>query len=636
MRRVILGTAGHIDHGKTALVRALTGVDCDRLPQEKARGITIDLGFAHLDLDRVRVGVVDVPGHERFVRNMLAGAAGIDVAMLVIAADDGIMPQTREHMAILKLLGVERGLIALTKCDLVEEDWIDLVELEARELVRESFLAESPIVRTSATGGRGIDELKSVIGGVLDEDESAGVDAPFRLAVDRAFVKEGLGTVVTGTVWSGSLGVGDEVEWLPIGRRVRVRGLQSHGETPERVSRGMRAAINLADVHHSEVSRGDELASAGLLRASRVLSVELRVLEESPLAIRHRSRVRLHLGTGEVIAGVRLLEGTRLEAGERGLAQLVCAEAVVASFGQALVVRAESPMVTLGGGRVLQPVARPIRRRDGERIERLERLAEASALERVAIAHWFGGERVYGVEDAARDAGVSVEEARAQIEALRGEGRLVEVGGRLMYAERVAELEARVVRAIEALHEESDGAFVPIEALVHRLSYLDEVVVRDVVARLAHGGTVRDEGDRVAIGSREPALSEEDARLRDGVLRVLDGAAMMPPDAEAMAGELGERTANVKKMLTECVREGSVAHLGGTIFLHERHYRDMLGRLRESLNGSGELSVSAFREMMGTSRKYAVPILETLDKRGITRRRGDVRVAGAKLAEAGS
>ncbi len=631
MERVTLGTAGHIDHGKTALVRALTGVDTDRLPEEKARGITIDLGFAHLDLDGVRVGVVDVPGHERFVRNMLAGAAGIDLAMLVIAADDSIMPQTREHMAILELLGVEHGLIALTKCDLVEQDWVDLVEQDVREFVDGTFLEHAPIVQTSATKGQGIDALRDTIRDCamsVKKDQDIG---PFRLAIDRAFVKEGLGTVVTGTVWSGSLGVGEEVQWLPTGKRVRVRGVQSHGESPDRVTRGSRAAINLADVHHSEISRGHELATPDLLRASRLLSVELRVLAESPLPIRHRSRVRLHLGTGEVIAGVRLLESTRLEPGQRGLAQLVCAEPVAPSFGQALVIRAESPMVTLGGGRVLQPTARPIRRRDSERIEWLRQIREASPQDRVALSIWFQGERRCDEHDIARDTGLAVLETRGHIEALRLAGRLIEVGDRVMQAERVAALENRVVAAIESSHEASDNAFVPMESVIHRLAYLDEPVVRGIVARLASDKRLRDEGDRVALASHTPVLSEQDERLREAILSCLDDAVMMPPDPSAIATSLSAKPAKVKSILTECVREGSLVHLGGAIFLHERHYRAMLARLSESLAGSGELSVSQFREMMGTSRKYAVPILETLDKRAITRRRGDVRIAGAQL-----
>ena len=630
---MILGTAGHIDHGKTALVRALTGVDCDRLPQEKARGITIDLGFAHLDVDGMRVGVVDVPGHERFVRNMLAGASGIDLAMLVIAADDSIMPQTREHLAILELLGVKQGLIALTKCDLVEEDWIDLVEQDVRDFVRGTFLEDAPIVRTSAKAGHGLDELRGSIArgaATVASDADAG---PFRLAIDRAFVKEGLGTVVTGTVSSGSLSGGDEIEWLPKGRKVRVRGIQSHGESPERVTRGSRAAINLADVHHSEVSRGHELASPSLLRASRLLSVELRMLPESPLALRHRSRVRLHLGAGEVIAGVRLLEGTRLGVGQTGLAQLVCAEPVAASFGQAFVLRAESPMVTLGGGRVLQPMGRPIRRRDSERIQWLSRLSDASLRDRVAIAHWFYGERLREPAVVARDTGTMESDVRDHIEALLKSGALTIVGGRAMHTERVGQIEDRVVAAIESLHEESDTPFVIRESLLHRLSYLDEPVVQGIVTRLGTDRRLRDDGDRVALASHVPVLSPDEIRLREAILGCLSEAAMKPPDPDKIAAGIGEKSGRTKQVMTECVREGLLVHLGGTVFLHEAHYRGMLGRLREALADRGELSVSAFREMMETSRKYAVPILEALDKRGVTRRVGDVRVAGPKLTE---
>ena len=268
-RQLILGTAGHIDHGKTALVAALTGVDTDRLPEEKSRGITIDIGFANLTLPNCSIGIVDVPGHEKFVRNMLAGAAGIDLALLVVAADDSVMPQTREHLSILQLLGIKQGIIALTKCDLPDPTWIDLVEEEIRDVVKNTFLENAPIVRTSARSGEGIDELKKVIeevGGQIDDDED---DAPFRLAVDRAFVKEGLGTIVTGTVWSGSAKLGDELDWLPYQKSVRIRGLQSHSKPTEIITSGQRAAIQLAGVHHTEIHRGHELAQPGYLKPSK-------------------------------------------------------------------------------------------------------------------------------------------------------------------------------------------------------------------------------------------------------------------------------------------------------------------------------------------------------------------------------
>src|SRR5215470_17197957 len=307
-RDLILGTAGHIDHGKTSLVKALTGIDCDRLPEEKARGITIDIGFATLDLGDFRLGIVDVPGHERFIKNMLAGATGIDLAVLVVAADDSVMPQTREHLEILRLLGLRHGLVALTKCDLVDETTREVVELEIRELVKGSFLENAPILRTSAHTGEGIPQLKAAIAEACTKVEERGGAEWFRMAIDRSFIVQGHGTVVTGSVTSGRLRVGDEVEWQPRGERVRVRSLQNHDQPVEEVHRGQRAAVNLAGVRHEDVVRGQEVASPGYLEPARVMTVRLHCLAEMRRPIKHRMPVRFHLGTAEVMGAVSLLD----------------------------------------------------------------------------------------------------------------------------------------------------------------------------------------------------------------------------------------------------------------------------------------------------------------------------------------
>src|SRR5438874_1392030 len=293
-RDLILGTAGHIDHGKTSLVKALTGIDCDRLPEEKARGITIDIGFAILDLGDYRLGIVDVPGHERFVKNMLAGATGIDLAVLVIAADDSIMPQPREHLEILRLLGLRHGVIALTKVDLVDETTREVVEMEVRELVQDTFLADAPLVRTSAHTGEGLDALKAAITEAAKKVEGRSGKQWFRLAIDRSFIVQGHGTIVTGSVTSGSVKVGDEVEWQPRGERVRVRSLQNHDTAVEEVHRGQRAAINLAGVKHEDIIRGQEIATPGYLSPSRTLTVRLHCLRDAPRPVKHRSPARFH------------------------------------------------------------------------------------------------------------------------------------------------------------------------------------------------------------------------------------------------------------------------------------------------------------------------------------------------------
>src|SRR5262245_55911530 len=341
-RDLILGTAGHIDHGKTSLVKALTGIDCDRLPEEKARGITIDIGFAVLDLGEYRLGIVDVPGHERFVKNMLAGATGVDLACLVVAADDSVMPQTREHLEILRLLGLRHGVIAMTKADLVDEDTRAVVELEVRDLVKDTFLADAPLIRTSAHTGAGIDELKQTLADICRKVEERGGRQWFRLAVDRAFIVQGHGSVVTGSVTSGSLKAGDEVEWLPAGQTVRVRSLQNHDSPVDEVHRGQRAAVNLAGVRHEDIVRGQEIATPGYLKPSRTITVRLHCLADARRAIKHRLPVRFHAGTAEVMGTVSLLDCDVVDPGRWGLAQFFLDEPVTTAWGQPFVVRSSS------------------------------------------------------------------------------------------------------------------------------------------------------------------------------------------------------------------------------------------------------------------------------------------------------
>ena len=394
---LILGTAGHIDHGKTSLIRALTGVDPDRLPEEQRRGITIDLGFAELDLGEYRLGAVDVPGHERFVKNMLAGATGLDVALLVVAADDSIKPQTREHLEILRLLELESGVIALTKCDLVESDWADLVESEIRTLVADTFLAAAPLVRTSVLTGQGLDELRRQLAWAAAQaahpPRMRRLAAPFRMAIDRSFTMAGYGTVVTGSVSSGRAQVGDELVLEPGAVTVRVRGLQNHDRPVDEVHRGQRAAINLAGVHHDEIRRGQELAAPGHLLPSRWLTVSLSVLDSAPRPLKSRSRVRLHVGTAELLASVVPLDCEKIEPGQTALAQLFLNAPAVTVWHQPLVVRSESPVRTIGGGRVLDSQAEKLRQPDAAVLQLLRDLDSPEPLRRASAALYFAGLR---------------------------------------------------------------------------------------------------------------------------------------------------------------------------------------------------------------------------------------------------
>jgi selenocysteine-specific elongation factor len=631
-RDLVLGTAGHIDHGKTALVRALTGVDADRLPEEKARGLTIDLGFASLDLGPHRLAIVDVPGHERFVRNMLAGASGLDLAMLVIAADDSVMPQTREHLEILSLLDLPGGLVVLTKCDLADPSWLALVEDEARELVRGTFLESAEIVRVSAATGRGIDDLRAALARLCEQAPARRDPGPFRMAVDRSFTRPGHGAVATGTVASGVAAVGDELVLHPEGRPVRVRGLHRHGKAVDRIGRGTRAAVNLAGVRHEEIARGQELAAPGYLEATRVLSVELRESAQAPRSLRHRGRYRVHLGTAEASATLVLLED-RPEDGSPRLAQLVLASPVVAVHGQPFVVREESPPATLGGGRVLQPRARRIRRRDREAVARLARLRSPDPVERVRTALAFAGLEPTPDLALCALAGVALAEVGPILEGLAAAGELVEIaaGARRSYrvpAELAAELEGRALRALGRLHEARPRmSAVPLARLAAEFPDLPDGLAAGLVERLKAAGAVVADARAAALAGFEPRLSQGERRLKSELADAIRLAGVSPPSAAELASSLGgSRAAVVPELLALLRDEQRVVEVAPGLYFDADVEADLRRKVAGRLADGSTLTMSELRDLAGATRKHAVPLGEHLDRVGLTRREGDVRL----------
>ena len=632
-RDLILGTAGHIDHGKTALVKALTGIDCDRLPEEKARGITIDIGFATLQVDDFRLGIVDVPGHERFVKNMLAGATGIDLALLVIAADDSIMPQTREHLEILKLLGLHHGVITLSKCDLVDETTREVVELEIRELVKGSFLEDADIVRTSAQTGEGIVELKAAIAAACKKVEARTGAEWFRMAIDRSFIVQGHGTVVTGSVTSGSLKVGDELDWQPRGEKVRVRSLQNHDKPVEEVHRGQRAAINLAGVHHEDVLRGQELATPGYLQPSRVLTVRLYNLPDSKRQIKHRSPVRFHLGTAEIMGAVSLLDCDSVQPREWALAQLFLEEPATATWGQPFVLRGSSATMTLGGGQVLQPVARKIRRRHLEILERVERLWTGDPEERALTVAWFGGFAGFTLPDLVRGANLGPDQAAELIERLKARGRLVNVvispaRQLLLHADVIKELDERILQALGRLHEQFPLMTTHDRQKVQsQLDYVgDEPMVHAAVERLLQKKQLVGDLRRIGRADFKPKLSGNLRKLKDKLVADYKTAGFQPPEPKSFAGLAGGNAANLKDLFDVCIAEGLLVQISEDVFLHSDVDADMKRRLTERLAAGSGLTVAEIRDILGTTRKYAVPICEYLDRVGFTKREGDLRL----------
>ncbi len=638
----VIGTAGHIDHGKTALVRALTGVDTDRLPAEKRRGITIDLGFAALDLDDGRrLALVDVPGHERFIRNMLAGASGLDLALLVVAADDSVMPQTREHLEILRLLGLESGVIALTKSDLADPAWLALVEDDVRALVAGTFLEGAEIVRTSATTGLGIEDLKGSLRRLCDSAPVRADSGLFRMAIDRSFTVAGHGTIVTGTVASGAVAVGDDLELWPDGRTVRVRGLHRHDRPVDRVERGARAALNLGGVHHAEVVRGHEVAAPGYLAASRVLTVEVAASPGAVRPLRHRKRYRVHLGTAEVAATLALLDAPERVDGASGLAQLFLAGPVAAVHGQPFVIREESPPTTLGGGRVLRPTGPRIRRRDAPALGRLAWLGSPDPAARVAAALANFGLAAWTEPGLSREAGAPIAAVGPILAALETSGALVPlaIGPRRtarVLAEVAAGLEDRALRALGRLHDASPRqATVARARVASALADLgNDPLVAGVIDRLLASGRLVGDARRVALAGHEPKLSQGERKLKNEIGDAYRVGGFAPPDPADWATRAGPRSATVAELLALLRDEEQIVEVGPALYLDREAEAEMRRRVGARLADGASLTMAELRDLLGTSRKYAVPLGEYLDRIGLTRRSGDTRTLGAVAAGA--
>ncbi|MEE3259920.1 MAG: selenocysteine-specific translation elongation factor, partial [Candidatus Latescibacterota bacterium] len=583
MAHTVIGTAGHIDHGKTLLVKALTGTDTDRAPEERARGITIELGFAFLGGSAT---IIDVPGHERFVKTMVAGVSTIDVAMLVIAADDGVMPQSREHLDVLELLGVERGVVVLNKVDLVEEEWLGLVEEEVREFTRGTFLAGAEIFRVSALIGEGIDPLRQKLLELSGETEDKRVDAPFRLPVDRAFVVKGFGLVCTGTALAGALKEGDRVEIMPEGREVRVRSLQEHGVVVERVRAGDRAAINLAGIEHGQIERGDLLVAPGYFRPTQMLDVRLRLLESSPIPIEPRTRLRLHLGTREIMARVVLPGREPLQPGAESLAQLRLEAPLVAAWGDRFVLRRYSPALTIGGGTVLDPHPAKHRRFDADLLAQLRALQRGSLKEVVECWIRRVDDRLKSQRELVGELGVGPE----RLEALLGE---------LAAADQVVRIEAQVVhREVRDLWGEriaaALGDFHRAEPLKPGLKreelrnisarYAQPELFACVLGHLEAEGRVALDGAVVRAADHGISFTPEQEALKADIEARLNTTVFAEiPAVAGLARELGAERQQIEAILRALQELGVVEMLEGGLFAHGGAIAAVRGHLRDYL-----------------------------------------------------
>jgi len=627
---VIMGTAGHVDHGKTSLIKALTGIDCDRLVEEQKRGITIELGFAYLDIDpHTRIGIVDVPGHERFVKNMVAGAAGIDFVLLVVAADEGVMPQTREHVEICTLLGIRTGIVALTKVDAVEPEWLELVQDEVRGYLAGTFLADAPMIPVSAHSGQGLDALRAAIAQVAAGFGPYRRSDLFRLPVDRVFTMKGHGTVVTGTSISGAVHVGEEVRIYPGTHMAKVRAIQVHGRPADVALAGERTAINLQGVEVADLARGDVLAAPDSLFPAAVWDVELSCLPSAPRGIRHRTEVHLHHGAREVLARVHLLDRDRLLPGERAMVQMHLPEPLPAVFGDRCIVRSFSPLRTIAGGRIVNPLGRRLRRKP-EAVAALEALAQAEGetliLAQLELAAAAG--RSFAELRVLTDVETKALERALQLLASRQQAFLFDrderrwVGGTV-----VARLEAECLAVVAALHAKE-----PLRATISRAELvsswgreLSPRLAHFVIERLVRSGALAAEGDGVRLFSHQVALGEDQSELKERLVRLFAETALMPPSLKAL-GEHGIDPKAAAPMVRMLLEEGVLIKVSEDLVFHAPAVAALVERVQAYLTEHADMGPAEFRELAGgITRKYSIPLLEYLDKTKVTLRVGDRR-----------
>ena len=616
----VIGTAGHVDHGKSALVRALTGIDPDRLREEKERGLTIDLGFAWLSLPSGReVSIVDVPGHERFIRNMLAGVGGIDLAMLVVAADEGVMPQTREHLAIIDLLRIDRGLVVVTKSDLVDEDWMELVSSDIMDSLKGTTLQDARMVSVSSVTGEGLPELLGALDAVLDGVEEKDDNGHPRLPIDRAFTISGFGTVVTGTLVGGRLSVGDEVELAPGGQKGRVRGIQTHKQSVKSGMPGTRVAANLSGIGRESIERGQILTDRGWLKESEALDVKLRVVQDSPVAVKHRASVTLHLGTSETLVRVRLLDEQELGPGESGWAQLHLQYPIAAVKGDLFVIR--SHQGTLGGGEVIETLARRHKRFSEPVVERLSVLAEGRPEEVLLKA--LESMEPSSLRKVVGESGIAAEDVAPALESLLdrdavtalGNGRVMD--GTVLYSGRGwAAVMSKSRAALESYHKQHPlRTGLPKEELRSRLG-LGGQVFGKVIEKLVEDGALVEEGSAVRLPEHSRVLSAKQQAEVDRYLAALDAQPFSPPTDLGISGEL----------VAGLVDEGRVVRVNQDVVFSAGAYKEMRDRIVEETKLVGKINVGKVRDMLDTSRKYALALMEYLDQQRITRRVGDDRV----------
>jgi selenocysteine-specific elongation factor len=631
MKSIILGTAGHIDHGKTALVKALTGIDADRLEEEKRRGITIDLGFAHLELaapsgEKLRLGFIDVPGHERFVRNMLAGVGGIDLVLMVIAADESIKPQTREHFEICRLLSIPRGITVITKADLVDEDTLGVVRMEIEDFVRGSFLdaGRAPIIPVSALRGTGLDDLKREIVRLAAEVPARDTEALFRLPIDRVFTMKGFGAVVTGTLIAGTVKKEEEVELFPARKRARVRAVQVHGSMTDRATAGQRTALNLAGVQLEELARGMMLAAPGVFSPTQRLEVQISLLRDSR-PLKNHARVHLHAFSSETIAEVALHGAAELKPGASAMAQLRTAEPLLLLPGDRAILRQFSPVVTIGGAVVLD--AFPLPRQKKEPLQAfLQTLSSGSRQDALLARIARRGHHGLSVAGAVEETGLKQSALLPIIAELVQQKKIIQVGEHLLSSDAVQTTREKIVAALEAFHKANPlVGGISKEELREKLD-LHQTVMEALLAQLARDRKTEASGEQIRLAGRGVELKDEEAKAKQQIEKAFADAGLKVPLLKEVLDKLPVDKARAQKLVTLLLRDRVLVKLADDLVFHQSALQNLRQLIAAQKAKTPKIDVPAFKDLIGVTRKYAIPLLEYLDQQRVTRRVGDERV----------
>ena len=633
MKHVIIGTAGHVDHGKTLLVKALTGIDTDRLVEEKKRGITIELGFAHLDFDDgTQAGIVDVPGHEKFIKNMLAGAGGIDLAMLVVAADEGFMPQTVEHLGILSLLGIQDGLVVITKCDMADPEWVEMVKEDVRTHVEGTFLEGKPVFTVSAYTGQGIPELRQALKELVQKAAEKNMRTPFRLPIDRVFSVDGFGTVVTGTLIEGSVNNGDMAEILPGGVQARVRNLQVHDRDVETAYAGQRVAINLAGVKKADLGRGDVIARPGSVRTSLMLDARLQNLKNSQRTILSGSQVHLYHGSAVRLCKVVLLDRDALQPGESCYAQLRLTEEIAAKRGDRFVIRFYSPLETIGGGVVLDDLPRRHKRGDQAVLEALAIRENGSGDDQLVQLVAEHGHSLPTLEKLAAPQNLDREELGRSLEELTSAGKVLQpLPGRYLAASVFDAIWDSCRGLLEQYHRQNPlHAGMKVAELRQKLlKNTDQAVADAILAALAREGKIKAVADRYALADFAVHLTKRQSAIREKLLQTYRKAGLEVPGLdEVIASFPPAEQGDCRQVVESLVSGGGLVMLTPQLCLHSQVYAQVCDKTRDFMVEHQELTLAEFRDLLGTSRKYALAVLEYYDKNKILKKDGDVRRLG--------